>query len=261
MFRDVMIADSDVGSRDRMYEILFSMGHKVICVPNQNEAVLKLQTERPYLLIIAETLNPDGGLKALEKIREFDRQMKVVFLAKDEPDIDIQAKAHRLGVTAVTKKDFSGHLMFKQILEILRQTEGKLEEKKYLSLGTILVVDDTQEMRITLYNFLKMRGFNVREAADGEQALMEIKTENPALVLLDERMPGMDGLVVLKKIRELNPAIQVVMMSGVQDEDVFEEAKKQGACDYLVKPFDFEKLEATILSVFIQQKYKPGKAV
>jgi two-component system response regulator (stage 0 sporulation protein F) len=256
MFKSVLVADKDVDSRDRFYEILFSMGHKVECAPNGNEALARLETERPYLLVLEEGLPPEGGLKTLEKIRKFDRQIKVVFVTSQEPDIDIETKAHRLGVIAVVKKDFSTHFMFKAILESLRQADEKVGDDRYLTMGKILVVDDTPEMRVTLSTFLSMKGFAVRGVASAQEALLEIKTDKPVLVLLDERMPGMDGLMALKKIKEIDSKIKVVMLTAVEDEDVMEEAKKLGALDYIIKPFDLEKLEALILSIFINEKYK-----
>ena len=256
MFRDILVADGNVESRYRFYEVLFSLGHKLVCVPNSNEVLVRLQAERPYLLILGQDLSPEGGLKTLEKIREFDRQIKVVFLTQNDPDIDIQRQAHRLGAAAVVKKDFSSHFMFKTILEILKQIEGECRIDKYPDMGRILLVDDTLEMRLTLMTFLKMRGFNVRDAASGDQALMDIRTQRPDLVLLDERMPGMDGLMVLKKIKELDSLIKIVMLTAIEDEDIIQEAKRLGACDYITKPFDLEKLEALIASIFIQQEYR-----
>lgn len=261
MFRSILLADSDVDSRDRMYEILFSMGHKVECAPNGNEAIIRLQTERPYLLLIEQDLIPEGGLTTLEKIRNFDRQIKVVFLTKDEPGVDIETKAHRLGVSVVVKKDFSTHIMFKKILEILAETEEKVQENMYLDLGKILVVDDIPEVRVTLTTFLKMRGFDVKEAANGDHALMEIKAQKPKLVLLDERMTGMDGLMALKKIKELDSSIKVVMLTAIEDEDIIKEAERLGACDYITKPFDLEKLKALVLSLLIPEKYKHDDTV
>ena len=256
MCRDILLADSDVESRDRLYEMLFSMGYKVECAPNSDETLIRLQSERPYLLILEQDLIPKGGLKALEKIREFDREMKVVLLTKKEPNIEIETKAHRLGVSVVVKKDFANHIMFKKILEILRETDEKTPEDKYIALGKILVVDDMPEVRVTLTTFLKMRGFNVKDAASGDQALLEIKIEKPKLVLLDERMPGIDGLVALKEIKDLDSTIKVVMLTAIQNEDIIEEANRLGACDYITKPFDLEKLEALVLSILIPEKYK-----
>jgi len=256
MFKNILLADSDVESRDRFYEILFSMGHKVECAPNSNETLTQLQGERPHLLVLDENLTPDGGLKTLEKIRKFDKEIKVIFLTKNEPDTEIATKAHRLGVLEVLKKDFSSHIMFKKILGILGEVEEKIEEDKYADLGRILVVDDIAEMRITLGTFLKKKGFNVKEAANGEQALMEIKMQKPKIVLCDERMPGMDGLMVLKKIKELDKSIKVVMLTAIEDEDIIKEAKRLGACDYLTKPCNLTEVEALVLSLLMQEKYK-----
>lgn len=256
MFENVLIANSDVDSRQRMYEILFSMGYKVECAPNTNETLVRLQTERPDLLILENDLAPDGGFKTLEQIRKFDREIKVVFLTREEPDIKTQTRAHRLGVSVVVKNDFSNHIMFKKILEILKGKEGMAREEKYSILGKILVVDDTPEMRIMLTTFLKKKGFDVKEASNGDQALMEIKIEKPKLVLLDERMSGMDGLMTLKKIKELDASTKVVMLTAIEDEDIIKEANKLGACDYITKPCDLLNLEALILSILIPEKYK-----
>lgn len=120
---------------------------------------------------------------------------------------------------------------------------------KYKDMGRILVVDDTPEMRETLVALLEMKGFNVQCADSAKQALLEIKLEKPILVLLDERMPETNGLATLKKIKEIDNSIKVIMLSAMEDADLRKEAKKSGACDYINKLCDFEKLEAAILSI------------
>lgn len=256
MFKDVLVADSDVNSRDRFYEILSSMGHRVECAPNAKETMFQLQSERPHLLILNQDLTPEGGLKTLEQIRKFDKEMKVIFLTKDEPDAETAAKARGLGASEILKKDFSSHIMFRNILGILGKAEEKIEKEKHADLGRILVVDDNSELRVTLTTFLTKKGFNAKDVANGEQALMEIKIGKPKIVLLDERMPGMDGLMVLRKIKELDRSINVVMLTAVEDEDIIKEAKALGACDYLIKPCDLQGVEALILSILMKEKYK-----
>jgi two-component system response regulator (stage 0 sporulation protein F) len=123
-------------------------------------------------------------------------------------------------------------------------------------LGRILVVDDNPEMRILLAVFLKKKGFDVKDVVNGEQALMEIKVGKPKIVLLDERMPGMDGLMVLKKIKELDESINVVMLTAIENEDIIKEATALGACDYLTKPCNLQEVEALVLSILMQEKYK-----
>lgn len=124
----------------------------------------------------------------------------------------------------------------------------------YKDRGDILVVDDTQETRETLSALLELKGFKVRAAANAQQALAEIKLERPLLVLLDERMPGMDGLATLKKIKETDSSIKVVMLSAMEDADLRDETIKSGACDYINKLCDFDKLEAMVLSILSEVK-------
>lgn len=116
-------------------------------------------------------------------------------------------------------------------------------------MNSILVVDDSQITREALAALLRENGFNVKCAANAQQALLEIKLEKPLLVLLDERMPGMDGLATLKKIKEVDSSIKVAMLSAMEDANLIEDAKKAGACAYINKLCDFEKLEKMILSI------------
>ncbi|MFA6384726.1 MAG: response regulator [Candidatus Omnitrophota bacterium] len=255
MLKRVLLADSDVESRDRAYEILTSMGHLVECAPNLNEAMIRLENDRPQLVIVDEAFLPDGGLPALERIRKFDQEMQVIFLLKSVPGADIEKNAYSLGANDVVRKDFSSHFMFKRILAFLHEAKVKAPSDKYAEFGEIMVVDDSMEMRLMLTTFLRNRGFWVSEASSGDQAVMDIKTDRPKLILLDERMPGMDGLVTLKKIKEFDDTINVVLLTGIQDPDIIQEANKLGAADYINKPYDLEKLEALILSILVREKY------
>ncbi|MCX5666856.1 MAG: response regulator [Candidatus Omnitrophica bacterium] len=254
MFRDILVADSNIGSRDKFLKVLSSMGYKVGFVPNGNEVIVHLQTKRPYLLILDQELLPDGGLKTLERVRMFEKELRVVFLTKNEPDVDTEVcrEARKLGVTEILKKGFSNYTMFKRILGMLEDAPDMSADDKYLSLGRILVVDDCPEMRTTLETFLNRKGFHVKAAADGENALAEIRAQKTKIVICDERMPGMDGLMVLRKIKEYDKSINVVMLTAVGDEDVVKEATALGACGFLTKPCDLQEIEKLILSLLIR---------
>lgn len=255
MLKSVLVVDGDVDSRDRIYEILSSMGYKVECAPNLNEAMVRLENERPQLVIVDESLRPEDGVKAVEKIRRIDQGMHIIFLLSSVPGAEQEKQAYAAGASNVVRKDFSSHFMFKSIIESLHEVKEKAPSDTYAPFGRILVVDDSQDMRLMLTTFLRNRGFSVAEAGSGDQALMEIKIEKPTLVLLDERMPGMDGLVALKKIKDFDDGINVVLLTGVQDQDIIREATKLGAADYINKPCDLEKLEALILSILVRKKY------
>jgi len=254
MIRDILIADGDVESRDKFLKVLSSMGHKVDFVPNGNEVIARLQAKRPYLLILDQELPPDGGLKNLELVRGFEKEIYVLFLTKNDPGVDLEmcTEVTRLGVTEILKKDFSHYDMFKQIETMLGGAEEKSSDDKYLSLGRILVVDDDPQMRTTLEMFLNRKGFHVKAAVDGEHALAEIRAQKTKIVICDERMPGMDGLMVLKKVKEFDKSIDVIMLTAVGDRDIIKEAAALGARNFITKPCDLHEIEKLILSLLIQ---------
>jgi UDP-3-O-acyl N-acetylglucosamine deacetylase len=100
----------------------------------------------------------------------------------------------------------------------------------------VLVVDDEASIRSSLSGILKDEGLSVIEAADGESAISMLIERNPALVLLDIWMPGIDGLETLKKIKEIRPNTPVVMISGHATISTAVAATRLGASDFLEKP-------------------------
>lgn len=110
----------------------------------------------------------------------------------------------------------------------------------------ILVVDDEVEVGSFLCDFLKRLGLEAQKATCGEDALKMFGLIKPDWVLLDLKMPGMDGLEVLRKMKEINSGIQAIMITGRDDELSESEAHALGARDYLIKPVDLDELRAKI---------------
>ena len=110
----------------------------------------------------------------------------------------------------------------------------------------ILVVDDAAFMRMRCKKLLTQSGFDVVEAAIGAQAVEVYKEDHPDVVLLDITMPDMDGLTALKELKKLDPAAKVAMVSAMGQQSVVMEALKFGAQDFLVKPFDPDRVLATV---------------
>ncbi|SPC34523.1 MULTISPECIES: response regulator [Candidatus Nitrosocaldus] len=103
----------------------------------------------------------------------------------------------------------------------------------------ILVVDDAAFMRLVLKDILKNLGYtNIIEASDGLMAIEQYKKFKPDLVTMDVNMPKMDGVQALKQIIKINPMAKIIMVTAVEQRYIVQEAIRNGAKDYIVKPFD-----------------------
>ena len=111
---------------------------------------------------------------------------------------------------------------------------------------SVLVVDDEELTLRTISRGLRQEGFEVLTASSGEEALSVFQQEKPDLTLLDIILPGIDGVEVLRRLRQSNSAAIVVMMSAYHLVDRAVEAMKLGAYDYMVKPFHLDDLTATL---------------
>jgi DNA-binding response OmpR family regulator len=111
----------------------------------------------------------------------------------------------------------------------------------------ILIVDDEKNIRLTLSQVLETLGAEIDTAANGEEALMKLKGREFGLILLDIRMPGMDGIEILRRAREIRPDIRVIMITAYGTIDSAVEAMKLGAVDFLQKPFDPEEIRELVL--------------
>jgi len=113
-------------------------------------------------------------------------------------------------------------------------------------MAKILVVDDEPPIRELLKKYLSARGYRVRVASDGQQALALVDQKSPDLIVLDVHMPGMNGIEVLKKLRAKNYAGAVIFLTSSQDETLLRKGLELGSLDILGKPVDLERLELTI---------------
>jgi two-component system NtrC family response regulator len=110
----------------------------------------------------------------------------------------------------------------------------------------ILVIDDDASLRRVLEYNLQEAGYLVLTAASGEEGLSLFSEETPALVITDMKMPGMDGMQVLKTIKERSPETLVIMITAFGTIDVAVDAMKAGAYDYITKPFNRDELRLTV---------------
>lgn len=122
----------------------------------------------------------------------------------------------------------------------------------YSKESKILVVDDDQAVRDFLGRFLKQKGYtSVQLVPTGEEALKLIEKQDIDLVLLDIKLPGMNGVEVLRKLKKLKPDTGVIMITAFPDEEIGKDALKEGASDYIMKPFDLAYLELSVFTKLV----------
>ncbi|NKF22825.1 sigma-54-dependent transcriptional regulator [Solimonas marina] len=116
----------------------------------------------------------------------------------------------------------------------------------------VLIVDDEASMRRVLEIMLSRMNYRTWSAADGSEAFRLLQEQSFDLVVTDLRMPGMDGIELLRKLREAGLSLPVIMMTAHGSIESAIEAMRLGACDYLLRPFDVETLELAMRRVFAQ---------
>ena len=130
--------------------------------------------------------------------------------------------------------------------------------------NNLLVIDDDEMVCEVVSSALTMPGYRVRTAYSGEQGLACCQQEMPSLVLLDIRLPGIDGLETLRRIKEMNRSCRVVIITGYETARTAVEAMKLGAEDYITKPMPLEELRALVTKLVgpaVPEKVARGKGL
>ena len=129
------------------------------------------------------------------------------------------------------------------------ERELKVEKDKKENIK-VLLVDDEEEFVRTLSERIQLRDIGSKVVLDGEKAVESLEEEIPDVMVLDLKMPGMNGIEVLKKVKEAYPQVKVVMLTGHGSEKDEEEARKLGAFDYLQKPSGLERIIDSIKKAY-----------
>jgi DNA-binding NtrC family response regulator len=114
----------------------------------------------------------------------------------------------------------------------------------------ILIVDDDPDIRESLPGGLSATGTEIATARDGEEALARVASEPPDIVLTDVRMPGLDGVELLRLLRDRAPEVDVILMTAYDDMPTVVAGMREGARDFLVKPLDLHDLRRVVAEVF-----------
>ncbi len=115
-----------------------------------------------------------------------------------------------------------------------------------MAIHSILIVDDEPVLRESLRDWLEEAGYEVSLAVNGEEALEKLTMQNFSFLIIDNGLPGMDGISVLKKVNAMNLSAKCIIVTANPSVELAVEAMKQGAIDFLIKPIIPEKLEKLV---------------
>ncbi len=254
----VLIVDDDQDLRTVLAEFLAAEGFETRQARDGMEALGEIERQRPDAVLLDILMPRLGGLRTLDKIRALDPHLPVILMTATL-DPTLLRHAISSGASAVLAKP----LQLDDVAAALRwQESGATDEeaptpptpRAVTTARKVLVVDDDPDMRTMLEELLKSCGYHVRAAADGLAALRAFVQENPDVVLLDIRMPGIDGIDVLASIREVDPYVKVIMLTGITRMSEANAAFDYGVFDYIGKPVDPAYLELSIETALMQKR-------
>jgi CheY-like chemotaxis protein len=166
------------------------------------------------------------------------RAHKGAFLVKSKPGV---------GTNMLVVLPISKHAQVKEIIATSCETFAESCQHH----GAILVVDDEEIVLEVSVDMMEALGFETLKASDGEGAITVFSEQKDRieLVLLDQSMPGMDGVTVFHKLREIKPDIKVLLVSGYSKEEVSERFRGLGLCGFIQKPFNLNSLSSEVTRV------------
>ena len=124
---------------------------------------------------------------------------------------------------------------------------------------SVLIIDDEPLMRLSLLDALKDEGYQVQEAANGEDGIHKARMSRYDLVITDLKMPGSDGLQVVRACKEASPETEVIVITAHGSVDTAVQAMKLGAYDYVTKPFSMDELLLTVDRATKVQAFATGE--
>lgn len=120
----------------------------------------------------------------------------------------------------------------------------------------LLLVDDEEGFLVTTRKLLQRKGIDVETAGSGAEALEILTREEIDVVILDVKMPGMDGVATLKAIKSRNPRVEVIMFTGHASVESAVDGLMSGATDYLTKPYDINELVAKAEEAYARRRFR-----
>ena len=253
----LLVIDDDRLHCDLLEVALTRQGYQVSTATSGRAGVALFRQLRPLVTLIDLRMPEMDGLAVLKEIRTHDPCAGVIILGGGATE-EQENQARQLRVTDFLRKGLSLDVLIGAVHRVAQQSRRQVSsaqvppaEADQASHEQILVVDDDVMARDLLVHFLSLRGYQVRSAKDGCEALRLISESTPDLLILDLVMPEMNGVEVLQALKERNYAGRTIILSGHQNDPLLADAWALGPQEVLDKPIDLERALMAIQLVMV----------
>lgn len=254
----LLVIDDDRLHCDLLHMALARHGYQVSTATSGREGVALFRQLRPAVTLLDLRMPDMDGLAVLKEIRTIDPRAGVIMLGGGATE-ELENHARKLRVTDFFRKGLSLDVLIGAVHRVAQQARrdgsnadsGSGEAKEPAAEEHILVVDDDVMARDLLVRFLALRGYRVRAAQDGREALRLVEESAPDLVILDLAMPEMNGVELLQALAARDYAGRTMILSGHQNDPLLAEAWALGPQEVLDKPLDLERALMAVQLVMV----------
>ena len=241
---NILVVDDQAGIRLTLKGILSKKGYNVVVADSGLQAIAEARKTKFSLVFMDIKMPGISGVDAFIKIKEISPGTSVILMTAYAMEDEIR-RAIREGAYTIVYKPFD----MEKILTLIAECLG--------TRALVLVVDDRIEDRSLLRTIMESKGYAVVTAESGEDCLRMILEKRFQVILLDIRLPGIDGLVTLREIKKTRPDTTVIMLTAMDNEELVKEAMANGSFAFMRKPFEIKEL----LSIVQKSLQSPAKQV
>jgi len=226
----ILVCDDQEIVREVVGGFLHRKGCEVTKAKDGKECLEMIQKEHFDAVFLDVNMPKVDGLAVMKEVRRLQIKTQVIFMSGFDPCHYQGTPADPATGARFLTKPFALDSVLQILLTLKKESSNK-----------ILLVDDQDMLREMLREYLSMKGYQIVEARNGKECVDHLYDHNFAAIFMDVRMPEMDGIEALEKIRAAGNKTPVILMSGYGEVSSVEDALKRGAQNFLAKPFKLEK--------------------
>lgn len=243
----ILIVDDDPDILNMLVDIFLKEGfYRAMGTLTGRDVKGLIKRKNPDVVLLDVHIKGEDSIKLLKDIKAENNMLPVLMLT-DEGDKELAKKALTVGASSyLVKSAVTAETVSNVKKELDRHLTLRVDKKI-----SILIVDDDKISADMVNNFLKAEGYSCSALYNPKKALDFIKANRPKLIFADIVMPGMDGIELLSRVKDIDKDIKVVMMTGVADKNVCTDAILKGASGYITKPFSLQQLRVSVVTALL----------